>query len=70
MPLRKFRGCKNKYFETDLLLIERKILSKWMRRKKVKPPNMDRKYEIELFDEENDEYDIIENAAYRGYDRI
>lgn len=66
MPLRKFRGCKNKYFETDLLLIERKILSKWMRRKKVKPPNMDRKYEIELFDEENDEYDIIENAAYRG----
>ena len=66
MPLRKFRGCKNKYFETDLLLIERKILSKWMRRKKVKPKNMDRKYEIELFDEENDEYDIIENAAYRG----
>ena len=53
-----------------MLLIERKILSKWMRRKKVKPPNMDRKYEIELFDEENDEYDVIDNAAYRGYDRI
>ena len=65
MPLRKFRGCKNKYFEDDLLLIERKILSKWMRRKKVKPPNMDRKYEIELFDAENEEYDIIDNAAYR-----
>ena len=65
MPLRKLRGCKNKYFEEDLLLIERKILSKWMRRKKVKPPNMDRKYEIELFDAENEEYDIIDNAAYR-----
>ena len=69
LPLRKFRGCKNKYFEDDLLLIERKILSKWMRRKKVKPPNMDRKYEIELFDAENEEYDIIDNAAYRTWKR-
>ena len=47
------------------MLIERKILSNWMRRKKVKPPNMDRKYEMELFDEENDKYDIVGNVEYR-----
>ena len=65
LPLRKLRGCKNKYFVSDLMLIERKILSNWMRRKKVKPPNMDRKYEMELFDEENDKYDIVGNVEYR-----
>ena len=32
------------------MLIERKILSNWMKRKKVKPPNMDAKYEIELLE--------------------
>ena len=57
LPLRKIRGCKNKYFVSDLLLIERKILSDWIWRKKVKPPNLDRKYEIELYDKENDKYD-------------
>ena len=57
LPLRKIRGCKNKYFVADLLLIERKTLSDWIRRKKVKPPNLDRKYEIELYDKENDKYD-------------
>ena len=65
-PLRKLRGCKNKYFEPDLLLVERKILSNWMRRKKVKPINMDRKYEIEIFDEEFDKYDIVNSVDYRA----
>ena len=49
-----------------MLLIERKILSNWMRRKKVKPINMDRKYEIEIFDEEFDKYDIVNSVDYRA----
>ena len=64
LPLRKLRGCKNKYYIADLLLIERKILSDWMRQKKVKPPNIDRKYEMELFDEENTKYDVVDNFEY------
>ena len=63
LPLRKLRGCKNKYFVTDLLLIERKILSNWLRRKKTKPTNMDRKYEIELNDV-GYEYEIVDSDTY------
>ena len=41
------------------MLIERKILSNWMKRKKVKPPNMDAKYEIELLEGDYERYDIV-----------
>ena len=50
-PLRKMRGCKNKYFEFDLLLIERKLFTNLIKGKKVEPRNMNAIYEIELYDE-------------------
>ena len=50
-PLTKIRGCKNKYFESDLLLIERNLLTKLVQRKKIKPFNMNTTYEIEIYDD-------------------
>ena len=48
------------------MLIERKILSNWMKRKKVKPPNMDAKYEIELLEGDYERYDIEDTRRWTG----
>ena len=48
------------------MLIERKILSNWMKRKKVKPPNMDAKYEIELLEGDYERYDIEDTRRWKG----
>ena len=50
-PLRKMRGCKNKYFEFDLLLIEKELVTHLIREKKVELRNMNLTYEIEVYDE-------------------
>ena len=47
-------------------MIERKILSNWMKRKKVKPPNMDAKYEIELLEGDYERYDIEDTRRWTG----
>ena len=51
LPLKKIRGCKNKYFEESLLLIERKLLKNIIKKKEIAPQNMNAAYEIEIFDD-------------------
>ena len=50
-PLRKIRGCKNKYYEFDLLLIEKELVKNMIKEKKVELQNMNVTYEIEVYDE-------------------
>ena len=50
-PLKKIRGCKNKYFEFDLLLIEKELVTNLIRGKKVELQNMNLTYEIEVYNE-------------------
>ena len=39
-PLQKMRGCKNKYFEMDLLLIKKELVTNLIRGKKVELQNI------------------------------
>ena len=45
------RGCKNKYFEFDLLLIEKELVTNLIKEKKFDLRNMNLTYEIEVYDE-------------------
>ena len=50
-PLQKMRGCKNKYFEMDLLLIKKELVINLIKGKKVEPGNINVTYEIEVYDD-------------------
>ena len=45
------RGCKNKYFEMDLLLIKKELVINLIKGKKVEPGNINVTYEIEVYDD-------------------
>ena len=46
LPLRKKKGCQNKYWSMDLLLIERSHVQSWIKRTKTDIPNLASEYEI------------------------
>ena len=48
-PLKKMRGCKNKFYEDDLLLIEKELVTNLINGKKVELQNMNLTYEIEVY---------------------
>ena len=50
-PLKKMRGCKNKFYEDDLLLIEKEQVTNLIKEKKVELQNMNVPYEIEVYDD-------------------
>ena len=50
-PLKKMRGCKNKFYEVDLLLIEKEQVTNLIKEKKVELQNMNVTYEIEVYDD-------------------
>ena len=51
-PLKKMRGCKNKFYEVDLLLIEKEQVTNLIKEKKVELQNMNVTYEIEVYDDD------------------
>lgn len=46
LPLRRKRGCQNKYWSMDLLLIDRSHVQSWIQRTKTDIQNLASEYEI------------------------
>ena len=64
LPLKRMKGCANKYWTIDLLLIQRSHLLSWMEENKVNIPNFKSEYEIILMD---GEFDIVTNQTFFGF---
>ena len=50
VPLRRVRGCANKHWTMDLLLVQSSLLLAWARDNKVDIPNINTEYHIVLMD--------------------
>ena len=50
LPLRRVRGCANKHWTMDLLLVQSSLLLAWARDNKVDIPNINTEYRIVLMD--------------------
>ena len=59
-PLKKMRGCKNKFYEDDLLLIEKEQVTNLIKEKKVELQNMNVPYEIEVYDDQKNQNKTVD----------
>ena len=65
LPLRKVPGCQNANFQQDLLLVEKHFFRKWYRENKMEILNIEKPYEIVVFNT-SEEYDIDTNNVPYG----
>ena len=60
LPLRRVRGCANKHWTMDLLLVQRSLLLTWARDNKVDIPNINSEYQIVVLDSGDYEIDLLQ----------